>query len=39
MAYLGEFKEITTTILIDAMLHQNAQNMRDTILNMKSELM
>jgi pimeloyl-ACP methyl ester carboxylesterase len=37
MAYLGEFKEITTTILIDTMLHpKNAQKqeLRDTILNM-----
>lgn len=37
MAYLGEFKEITTTILIDAMLHpKNAQKqeLRDTILDM-----
>lgn len=37
MAYLGEFKEITTTILIDSMLHpKNAQKqeLRDTILDM-----
>ncbi len=37
MAYLGEFKEITSKILIDAMLHpKNAkkQELRETILNM-----
>jgi len=37
MAYLGEFKEITSTILIDAMLHPiNAkkQALRATVLNM-----
>jgi pimeloyl-ACP methyl ester carboxylesterase len=37
MAYLGEFKEITSAILIDAMLHpKNAQRqeLRDTVLNM-----
>jgi pimeloyl-ACP methyl ester carboxylesterase len=37
MAYLGEFKEITSNILIDAMLHpKNAQKqeLRDTVLNM-----
>ena len=37
MAYLGQFKEITSEILIDAMLHpKNAekQELRETILNM-----
>ncbi|MFN4763757.1 alpha/beta fold hydrolase [Gillisia sp. Q332] len=37
MAYLGEFKEVTSNILIDAMLHpKNAQKkeLRDTILDM-----
>lgn len=37
MAYLGEFKEITSNILIDAMLHpENAKNqeLRETVLNM-----
>jgi len=37
MAYLGEFKEITSDILIDAMLHPNnakKQELRDTVLNM-----
>ncbi|MFT5964471.1 MAG: pimeloyl-ACP methyl ester carboxylesterase [Flavobacterium sp.] len=41
MAYLGEFKEITTTILIDAMLHpKNAQkqDLRDTILDMANNI-
>ena len=37
MAYLGQFKEITSEILIDAMLHpKNAQKqeLRETVLNM-----
>lgn len=37
MAYLGEFKEITSEILIDTMLHPNnakKQELRDTVLNM-----